>query len=231
MMAAAQNISPMAVQRVWKKYNIQPHRIKTFKANNDPHFIEKVQDVVALYLNLPEKVLVLSVDRTQPRLPLKKGHVDTMTYDYKRHSTTTLFVALNILDGMVIVEYMPKHRQGKFLRFLKKMDTETPTSLDLHLIVDNYGSHKTKSVKEWLIKHPRLHLHFTRTSASWLNMVERFFNKVTTKKIRGSVFKSVHARIDAIIGFVENHNKNLKSLPGQRKQSPYWQRWQSLQKR
>ena len=151
-------------------------------------------------LNPPDKALVLSVDeksqiqaldRTQPGLPLKKGHAGTMTHDYKRHGTTTLFAALNIIDGKVIGACMPKHRQDEFLKFLKKIDTETPSDIDLHLIVDNYGSHKTKRVKEWLAKHPRFHMHFTPTSASWLNMVERFFSEITTKKIRRGVFKSV----------------------------------------
>lgn len=218
-MAMAQGISRMAVQRIWKKYNIQPHRIKTFKLSNDPHFIEKVQDVVGLYLNPPEKALVFSVDeksqiqaldRTQPGLPLKKGHAGTMTHDYKRHGTTTLFAALNIIDGKVIGACMPKHRQDEFLKFLRQIDAETPSGIDLHLIVDNYGSHKTKRVKEWLAKHSRFHMHFTPTSASWLNMVERFFSEITTKKIRRGVFKSVQTLIDAIMDFVEKHNENPK---------------------
>jgi transposase len=216
-MAKTQSVSRMAVQRIWKKYNIQPHRIKTFKLSNDPHFIEKIEDVVGLYLNPPEKALVLSVDdksqiqaldRTQPGLPLKKGHAGTMTHDYKRHGTTTFFAALNVLDGKVIGACMPKHRQDKFLKFLKKIDAETPSGIDIHLVVDNYGSHKTKRVKEWLGKHPRFHMHFTPTSASWLNMVERFFSEITTKKIRRGVFKSVQALIDAIMDFVEKHNEN-----------------------
>jgi transposase len=191
--------------------------MKTFKLSNDPHFVEKVQDVVGLYLNPPDKAFVLSVDeksqiqaldRTQPGLPIKKGHAGTMTHDYKRHGTTTLFAALNILDGKVIGACMPKHRQDEFLKFLKKIDRETPSGIDLHLIVDNYGSHKTKRVKEWLTKHPRFHMHFTPTSASWLNMVERFFSEITTKKIRRGIFKSVETLIDAIMDFVEKHNEN-----------------------
>jgi transposase len=218
-MAKTQGLSRMAVQRIWKKYNIQPHRIKSFKLSNDLHFIEKVQDVVGLYLNPPDKAIVLSVDeksqiqaldRTQPGLPLKKGHAGTMTHDYKRHGTTTLFAALNTLDGKVIGACMPKHRQDEFLKFLKKIDTETPSDIDLHLIVDNYGSHKTKRVKEWLAKHRRFHMHFTPTSASWLNMVERFFSEITTKRIRRGVFKSVEALIDVIMEFVKKHNENPK---------------------
>ena len=218
-MAHLQGLSRMAVQRIWKKYNIQPHRMKTFKLSNDPHFVEKVQDVVGLYLNPPDKAFVLSVDeksqiqaldRTQPGLPIKKGHAGTMTHDYKRHGTTTLFAALNVLDGKVIGACMPKHRQDEFLKFLKKIDRETPSSIDLHLIVDNYGSHKTKRVKEWLAKHPRFHMHLTPTSASWLNMVERFFSEITTKKIRRGVFKSVGTLIDTIMDFVKKQNENPK---------------------
>jgi transposase len=218
-MAKAQGLSRMAIQRIWKKYRIEPHRIKTFKLSNDPHFVEKVQDVVGLYLNPPDKALVLSVDeksqiqaldRTQPGLPLKKGHAGTMTHDYKRHGTTTLFAALNTLNGEVIGACMPKHRQEEFLKFLKKIDTETPPDVDLHLIVDNYGSHKTKRVGEWLAKHPRFHMHFTPTSASWLNMVERFFSEITAKRIRRGVFKSVQSLIDTIMDFLHKHNEDPK---------------------
>jgi transposase len=218
-MAKTQGVSRMAVQRVWKKYNIKPHLVKTFKLSNDPRFVEKVQDIVGLYLNPPDKALILSVDeksqiqaldRTQPGLPLKKGRAGTMTHDYKRHGTTTLFAALNVLDGTVIGECMPKHRQDEFLKFLKKIDTETPSGLDLHLIVDNYGSHKTKKIKEWLVKHPRFHLHFTPTSSSWLNMVERLFSDITTKKIRRGVFKSVKALEADIMDYLEKHNENPK---------------------
>lgn len=218
-MAKTQNVSRMAVQRVWKKYNIKPHLIKTFKLSNDPQFVEKVHDIVGLYLDPPDKALILSVDeksqiqaldRTQPGLPLKKGRAGTMTHDYKRHGTTTLFAALNVLDGTVIGECMPKHRQDEFLKFLKKIDAETPDGLDLHLIVDNYGSHKTKKIKEWLVKHPRFHLHFTPTSSSWLNMVERLFSDITTKKIRRGVFKSVKALEADIMDYLEKHNENPK---------------------
>ena len=201
-MAKAQNISRMTVHRIWKKYNIRPHLTRTFKLSNDPHFVEKVTDVVGLYLNPPDKAMVLSVDektqiqaldRTQPGLPMKKGRCGTMTHDYKRHGTTTLFAALNVLDGRVIGECMAKHRQTEFLKFLRKINKETPKNLELHLIVDNYSSHKGAKVKQWLSKHPRFHLHFTPTSASWINLVERFFSELTTKRIRRSVFKSVDA--------------------------------------
>lgn len=218
-MAKAQNVSHMAIQRIWKKYHIKPHLVKRFKLSNDPHFMEKVQDIVGLYLNPPDKALVLSVDeksqiqaldRTQPGLPLKKGRAGTMTHDYKRHGTTTLFAALNVLDGTVIGECMPKHRQEEFLKFLKRIDTETDQERELHLIVDNYGSHKTKKVKEWLIKHPRFHFHFTPTSASWLNLVERLFSDITTKKIRRGAFTSVKALELDIMDYLKKHNEDPK---------------------
>ena len=218
-MAKAQGISRMAVQRVWKKYNLKPHLVRTFKVSNDPHFVEKVRDIVGLYLNPPDKALVLCVDeksqiqaldRTQPGLPMKRGRAGTMTHDYKRHGTTTLFAALNILDGKVIGKCMPKHRQGEFIRFLRKIDKETPKDRELHLIVDNYGSHKTPKVKQWLSKRPRFHMHFTPTSASWLNMVERFFSELTTKQIRRGVFRSVRELEKTIMDFLGAHNENPK---------------------
>jgi transposase len=218
-MATMQGVSRMAVQRIWKKYNIKPHLVKTFKLSTDPAFVEKVQDIVGLYLNPPDKALVLSVDeksqiqaldRTQPGLPLKKGRAGTMTHDYKRHGTTTLFAALNVLDGRVIGECMPKHRQEEFLKFLKKIEKETEQDKQLHLIVDNYGSHKTKKVKEWLARYPRVHLHFTPTSASWLNMVERLFSDITTKKIRRGAFTSVKALEADIMDYLKKHNENPK---------------------
>lgn len=216
-MAEAQKISRMAVHRVWKKYNIKPHKVKTFKISNDPNFVEKVKDIVGLYLNPPDRALVLSVDeksqiqaldRTQPGLPMKKGYAGTMTHDYKRHGTTTLFAALNILDGKVISACMQKHRQDEFLKFLTKIDKETPKDLDLHLIVDNYGAHKTPRVQTWLKKHPRFTMHFTPTSSSWLNMVERFFSELTTKRVRRGVFRSVAELEKAILDFIEKHNEN-----------------------
>jgi len=216
-MAKMQGVSRMAVQRIWKKYNIKPHLVKRFKLSNDPRFVEKVQDIVGLYLNPPDKALVLSVDeksqiqaldRTQPGLPLKKGRAGTMTHDYKRHGTTTLFAALNVLDGKVIGACMPRHRQGEFLKFLNKVEKETEREKQLHLIVDNYGSHKTKKVEEWLARHPRFHFHFTPTSASWLNMVERLFSDITTKKIRRGAFTSVKALEADIMDYLEKHNED-----------------------
>jgi transposase len=219
LMAKAQNISRMAIQRIWKKYNLKPHLVRTFKVSNDKHFVGKVNDIVGLYLNPPDKALVLSVDeksqiqaldRTQPGLPMTKGHAGTMTHDYKRHGTTTLFAALNILDGKIIGECMTRHRQDEFLRFLKKIDRKTPQGLDLHLIVDNYGAHKTAKVKRWLKKHSRFIMHFTPTSASWINMIERFFSELTIKRIRRGVFRSVKELETAIKDFIQKHNETPK---------------------
>lgn len=218
-MANAQSVSSSTVYRTWKKYNLKPHLVKTFKISNDPNFVEKVKDIVGLYLNPPDKALVLCVDeksqiqaldRTQPGLPMKAGRAGTMTHDYKRHGTATLFAALNILDGKVIGECMSKHRQEEFLKFLKKIDKETPDDMDLHLIADNYGSHKTPKVKKWLLKHPRFHMHFTPTSASWLNMVERFFSELTTRRIRRGVFRSVKELETAIMDYLKAYNDNPK---------------------
>lgn len=219
LMAEAQGVSRMAVHRIWRKYNLKPHLIKTFKISNDPNFVEKVKDIVGLYLNPPDKAMVLCIDeksqiqaldRTQPGLPMKKGRAGTMTHDYKRHGTTTLFAALNILNGKVIGKCMPRHRQDEFLKFLKKIDKETPKKLDLHLIADNYGSHKTEKIKMWLKKHPRFKMHFTPTSASWINMVERFFSELTNKRVRRGVFRSVKELEMTVMDFVNKHNDNPK---------------------
>lgn len=216
-MAKAQGISRMAVQRIWQQHHLKPHLVKTFKISRDKRFVEKLHDVVGLYLNPPVKSLVLCVDeksqiqaldRTQPGLPLKKGRCGTMTHDYKRHGTTTLFAALSMLDGTVIGDCMPRHRHQEFIRFLKRIDAQIAPELDLHLIVDNYGTHKHARVKSWLQRHPRFHLHFTPTSSSWLNLVERWFGEITTKRIRRGTFSSVTALIKAIEQYVENHNQN-----------------------
>ncbi len=217
LMADAQKVSRMTVYRIWKKYNLKPHLVKKFKLSNDPNFVAKVKDIVGLYLNPPDKAMVLCVDeksqiqaldRSQPGLPLKTGHAATMPHDYKRHGTTTLFAALNMLDGKVIGKCMPRHRQNEFLRFLRMIDKETPKDTDLHLIVDNYGSHKTQKVKTWLKRHPRFNLHFTPTSASWLNMVEIFFGQLTRRKIRRGVFHSVKQLEKTIVDYIEIHNNN-----------------------
>lgn len=218
-MAEAQGISPASVQRVWKQHGLKPHLIKTFKVSRDKQFVEKLHDVVGLYLNPPVKSLVLCVDeksqiqaldRTQPGLPMKKGRCGTMTHDYKRNGTTTLFAALNMLDGKIIGDCMPRHRHQEFIRFLKKVDIETRPGLDLHLIVDNYATHKHPRVKSWLQRHPRFHLHFIPTSSSWLNMVERWFREITDKRIRRGVFRSVPELIAAIQEYLDNHNQNPK---------------------
>ena len=218
-MADAQGISPASVQRIWKQHHLKPHLIKTFKVSRDKHFVDKLYDVVGLYLNPPDKSLVLCVDeksqiqaldRTQPGLPLKKGRCGTMTHDYKRNGTTTLFAALSMLDGQVIGECMPRHRHQEFIRFLNTIDTETPSALDLHMIVDNYATHKHPRVKSWLTRHPRFHLHFIPTSSSWVNMVERWFRDLTEKRIRRGVFTNVPELIEAIHEYLDNHNQHPK---------------------
>ena len=218
-MAKAVGISHTSVQRIWAEHGLKPHLVATFKVSNDPRFAEKVEDVIGLYLNPPDKALVLSVDeksqvqaldRTQPGLPMKKGRAGTMTHDYKRNGTTTLFAALNVLDGTVIGQCMKRHRHQEFLRFLRKLDRETPKRLDIHLIVDNYATHKHAKVKAWLAKHPRFHLHFTPTSASWLNQVERFFAEITSNAIRRGVFKSVPELEATIDDYLAKHNQTAK---------------------
>jgi transposase len=212
-MAKAAGVSYSSVQRIWSAHGLKPHLVETFKVSRDKNFVAKVEDVVGLYLNPPDKALVLCVDeksqiqaldRTQPGLPMKKGRAGTMTHDYKRNGTTTLFAALNMLDGRVIGACMPRHRYREFLRFLKLIDQQTPPGLDLH--VDNYATHKTPAVKRWIKAHPRFHLHFTPTSASWLNMVERFFAEITRSRIRRGSFKSVAQLKAVIMEYLQNHN-------------------------
>ncbi len=218
-MAKAQGLSRMAVQRIWKLHQLQPHRVESFKLSNDKHFVAKLREVVGLYMNPPDKALVLCVDeksqiqaldRTQPGLPMKKGRCGTMTHDYKRHGTTTLFAALNMLDGKVVGQCLPRHRSREFVRFLGTIDQSTPPELDLHLIVDNYCTHKSPLVKSWLKRHPRFHLHFIPTGSSWLNMVERWCRNITDKAIRRGVFTSVPALIKAIEEYLAAHNANPK---------------------
>jgi transposase len=218
-MARAAGISYSSVQRIWHAHGLKPHRVKTFKLSRDKNFAAKVEDVVGLYLNPPDKALVLCIDeksqiqaldRTQPGLPMKKGRCGTMTHDYKRNGTTTLFAALSMLDGKVIGSCLPRHRAREFLRFLGQIDRETPADLDLHLIADNYATHKTPAVQRWLKKHPRFHLHFTPTSASWLNMVERFFAEISRNRIRRGAFKSVAKLKGAIMEYLDKHNTDPK---------------------
>lgn len=212
-------ISHMTVARVWDRHGLQPHRVRTFKISRDKQFVEKLTDVVGLYLNPPDKALVLCVDeksqiqaldRTQPGLPLKKGRCGTMTHDYVRHGTTTLFAALNVLEGTVIGECFSRHRHEEFLKFLRQIDRETPAGMDLHLIVDNYATHKHPTVTQWIAKHPRFHLHFTPTSSSWLNLVERWFAEITRKRIRRGAFKSVADLVDAIETYLAHNNAHPK---------------------
>ena len=215
----ALGVGATTVLNVWHAHRLKPHRTETFKLSRDPEFVAKVRDIVGLYLNPPEKALVLSVDeksqiqaldRTQPSLPMKPGRCGTRTHDYKRPGTTTLFSALNVLDGTVIGECRPRHRQEEFLRFLRSIDRETPKLLDIHLILDNYSTHKTPRVEQWFAKHPRFHRHFTPTSSSWLNLVERFFSALTTQALRRGVFRSVAALIAAITAYLEAHNEAPK---------------------
>ncbi|MCA1678354.1 MAG: IS630 family transposase [Actinobacteria bacterium] len=216
-MAKAQGVSPATVQRIWSARGIKPHRVKTFKLSNDKRFEEKLVDVVGLYLNPPEKAVVLcmdeksqiqALDRTQASLPIKKGRAGTMTHDYKRNGTTTLFAALDVLSGAVIGQCLPRHRHEEFLKFLRTIDREVPKGLQVHLILDNYSTHKHEKVKRWLAKHPRFQLHFTPTSSSWLNLVERFFGKLTDKAIRRGVFKSVPDLVAAIDAYLQANNDN-----------------------
>jgi len=212
-------VSHMTVARVWDQHGLQPHRVRAFKLFRDKQFVEKLTDVVGLYLNPPDKALVLCVDeksqiqaldRTQPGLPLKRGRCGTLTHDYVRHGTTTLFAALNVLDGKVIGECFTRHRHEEFLKFLRQVDRQTPPERELHLIVDNYATHKHPQVQQWLKRHPRFRLHFTPTSSSWLNLVERWFGEITRKRIRRGCFKSVAQLIQAIQDYIRVNNENPK---------------------
>jgi transposase len=216
-MAETQGLSEASIRRIWHQHNLKPHLIETFKLSRDKHFMEKLQDVVGLYLNPPDKALVLCVDeksqiqaldRTQPLLPLRPGIPARQTHDYKRNGTTTLFAALSMLDGRIIGDCMPRHRHQEFIRFLKKIEAETPPDLGLHLIVDNYGTHKHPRVQSWIRRHPRFHLHFTPTSSSWLNLIERWFREITEKRIRRGTFRNVPALVGAIEEYLKNHNQN-----------------------
>lgn len=217
-MAQAAGVSHASVQRLWAANDIKPHLLRTFKLSGDAHFEDKFWDVIGLYLNPPEKALVLCCDeksqcqaleRTQPGLPLGIGHVKTVTHDYIRHGTLTLFAALNYLEGKLITTIAEQHRHQEWLAFLKKIDRETPKDLAIHLIADNYSTHKHAEVKAWLTKHPRFHMHFTPTSSSWLNLVERFFRDITDR-IRDCSFASVRELADTIIAFLADRNQNPK---------------------
>jgi transposase len=218
-LAEALGTNRSMVNRVWRANGLKPHLARTFKVSNDPHFAEKLIDVVGLYLDPPENSLVLCVDeksqiqaldRTQKSLPIYPGRCETMTHDYKRNGTTTLFAALDMVEGRLIGACMPRHRHQEFIKFLKQIDAETPPGLDLHLIVDNYATHKHPKVKSWLKRHRRFQLHFIPTSSSWLNLVERWFREITDKRIRRGVFKSVEQLIAAIQAYIEDHNSDPK---------------------
>jgi transposase len=219
MLAKEMGIGHTTVQRIWKEHGLKPHLARTFKLSNDPDFAEKVVDIVGLYLDPPDKAVVLCVDeksqiqaldRTQPGLPMKKGRASTMTHDYKRNGTTTLFAALDVKTGAVIGECLPKHRAKEFIGFLKRIDRTVASHLAIHAICDNYSTHKTPAVKAWLAKHPRFKLHFIPTSSSWLNLVERLFAEITRQQIRRGVFKSVGDLIAAIEAWIDNRNAKPK---------------------
>ena len=214
-------ISHSLVQRVWKANDVKPHLVRRFKVSNDPHFEEKLRDVVGLYLDPPEHALVLSVDeksqiqaldRTQPSLPLYKGRLGTFTHDYKRNGTTTLFAALELAEGRVIGTCMPRHRHQEWIKFLKLIDANTPHELDLHLILDNYATHKHPKVRAWLKRHPRFHLHFVPTSCSWLNLIERFFRDLSQRRLRRGIFRSVDELIHAILAYLDHHNDEPRTF-------------------
>lgn len=218
-MAREVGISHQSVHTIWKKNDLKPHLLRTFKISRDPHFEEKFWDVIGLYLDPPEKALVLCTDeksqcqaleRSQPGLPLGIGHIRTQTHDYKRHGTITLFAALNYLEGKLISRTETRHTHVEWLRFLKQIDSETPKELSIHLIADNYSTHKHPKVKDWLEKHPRFHMHFTPTSSSWMNLVERFFADLTQEVVREGSFTSVRALVKAIEDYLAERNQNPK---------------------
>lgn len=218
-MAAQIGVSAASVSRHWRAHGLKPHLVRSFKVSRDPKFVEKLEDIVGLYMSPPEHALVLccdeksqvqALDRTQPGLPMKKGRAATLTHDYKRNGTTTLFAALNVLDGQVISQCQQRHRHIEWLKFLKQIDSQTPKDKLLHLIADNYATHKHPNVQKWLAKHKRITMHFTPTSASWLNMVERFFRDISENRLRRGVFTSVAELVDAIDDYVAHHNTKPK---------------------
>ncbi len=218
-MAKAVGYAPSTIHRIWRAFGLQPHRTKTFKLSNDPLFVEKVRDIVGLYLSPPERALVLCVDeksqiqaldRSQPLLPMRPGQIERRTHDYVRHGTTSLFAALDIASGAVIGRCYPKHRSSEFRKFLDQIEANVPRDLDVHLVMDNYATHKTKPVRDWLAKRPRWHVHFTPTSASWINQVERFFAPITDKQIRRGVHQSTHQLEADIRAFIDAHNAHPK---------------------
>jgi transposase len=219
LMAKETGLDPTQISRIWRAHGLRPHRVKTFKLSRDPRFVEKLRDVVGLYVAPPERAIVFSfdeksqiqaLDRTQPGLPLKKGRAGTMTHDYKRHGTTTLFAALDVATGRVIHECMPRHRHQEFLRFMKTVERESDPDLELHFILDNYATHKHPKVKAWLEKNPRVHFHFLPTSASWLNLVERLFSELTERQLKRLATCSVSELVQVITGYLDGRNQEPK---------------------
>jgi transposase len=220
-MARAVGISESSVGRIWRTHGLKPHRVESFKVSNDPNFADKLEDIIGLYLSPPEHALVLSVDeksqiqaldRTQPGLPIKKGRGQTMTHDYKRNGTTTLFAALNTATGEVYGLCQQQHRHQEWLKFLRLIDQTVAAEKQIHIICDNYATHKHPAVQRWLAKHKRFHVHFTPTSASWLNMIERFFRDLTVNRIRRGVFLDLEQLIMAIGDYIDRHNQTPKSF-------------------
>lgn len=216
-MAKASGMSSTSVRRIWNAFGLQPHRSETFKLSSDPQFVEKVRDIVGLYLAPPERAVVLCVDeksqiqaldRTQPLLPMRPGQIERRTHDYVRHGTTSLFAALDMATGKVIGRCFPRHRSREFLQFLRRIDESVPGDLEVHLVVDNYGTHKTQAVRRWLLRHPRFHVHFTPTSASWINMVERWFADLTNRQIRRGAHRSTAQLEQAIEHYLRTHNED-----------------------
>jgi transposase len=219
LMAARTGMSQSAISRIWRAFGLQPHRSETFKLSSDPLFIEKLRDIVGLYLNPPDKALLLCVDeksqiqaldRTQPLLPMRPGQIERRTHDYVRHGTTSLFAALVVKTGQVLAQCHRRHRSVEFRKFLDHIDANVPEDLDVHLIVDNYGTHKTALIQRWLVRHPRFHLHFTPTSSTWLNLVERFFAALTEKQLRRGVHRSTRELENAIYRYVHQQNRDPK---------------------
>lgn len=219
LMAKEVGVHASTISRLWRSHGLKPHRVEYFKLSRDPYFIEKLRDVVGLYVDPPERAVVFSfdeksqiqaLDRTQPGLPLKKGRAGTMTFDYKRHGTTTLFAALDVATGEVLHNCMPRHRHQEFLKFIKQVEKSVEPGLEIHVILDNYATHKHPKVKAWLEKHPRVQFHFIPTSSSWLNLVERFFSELTTRQLKRLAVSSVPELIEAITGYVEQRNETPK---------------------
>ncbi len=232
-MARTAGISEASVRRIWRAHGLKPHQVRTFKLSRDPRFQEKLEHVVGMYLNPPEHAIVLcadeksqiqALDRTQPGLPMKKGRSGTMTHDYKRNGTATLFAALDAVQGQIISMCDDRHRHQQWLKFLRAIDDVVPQGKQIHMIVDNYATHKHPRVQRWLDRHPRFHMHFTPTGCSWLNMVERFFRDLTENRLRRGIFRSVEELITAIFDYIDHHNDNPKPFIWTAKQPTYWRR-------